>query len=168
VPIELVPYDDEWPHWFEREAALLRSVMGEAAVRVEHVGSTSIVGMAAKPKLDMVAAVESLEDARRFIAPLLEHGYHYRDDPDVPSRLYFSKSPSSEPVHLSLTEIGSNCWRDQVYFRDYLRVHPEAADEYRRLKESLAEEHADEVVSYCEGKTSLVQRIVEKALKEGA
>src|SRR5438477_10037639 len=101
----VVPYRPGWKSAFRREAALLRSTSGGAVLGVEHIGSTAVEGMAAKPIIDLMCAVAGLDEARAFRPRLEALGYEYRPDETVPDRLFFAKGPRSRRTHhLSLSE----------------------------------------------------------------
>ena len=162
--VRLVPYRAEWKGLFEEEAARLRSVLGARVLRLEHVGSTAVEGMEAKPLIDMMAAVESLEEARSFAPALEELGYEHRDDGGVRGRIFFAKALRSRRTHhLSLTEPTSEHWRRSLLFRDHLRAHPEAAEGYRELKRELARRYPEDRDSYTAGKDSFIERAIESA-----
>lgn len=163
----VVPYQPGWKSAFRREAALLRSTFGAGLLRVEHIGSTAIEGMAAKPIIDLVCAVAGLDEAEAFRQRLEALGYEYRPDETLPDRLFFAKGPRSRRTHhLSLTEPGSRFYEEKLLFRDYLRAHAEAAEEYRGLKEGLAGRYAADRASYTEGKRAFVERILTLARAE--
>jgi len=163
----VVPYRPGWKSAFRREAALLRSTFGGAVLGVEHIGSTAVEGMAAKPIIDLMCAVAGLDGARAFRPRLEALGYEYRPDEAVPDRLFFAKGPRERRTHhLSLTEPGSTFYEEKLLFRDYLRTHASAAEEYRRLKAGLAGRHASDRASYTEGKRAFVERILALARSE--
>jgi len=162
--VQLQRYVPEWRTLFEQEATLLRSVMGTDAQHVEHIGSTAITGMAAKPIIDLVVLVSSLDEAGRWIPILQSLGYEHRPNNGVSDRLFFAKGPRSRRTHhLSLAEAKSSFYREKLLFRDYLCSHREAFDEYLRLKKELALRHPDDRDSYTEGKRGFVERIIRLA-----
>jgi GrpB-like predicted nucleotidyltransferase (UPF0157 family)/predicted kinase len=160
--VQLISYQQSWKILFEKESTRLRRAMENHALAIEHVGSTSIEGMDAKPVIDIMVAVESLDLARE-LAPIIEElGYEYRNV--SPERLFFANGPADERTHyLSLTELGSAFWRDQLLFRDYLRTHTETAEEYKRLKRELAEMYPEDRGSYTAGKTNFVETVLKEA-----
>ena len=169
--VQLQVYLAEWKTLFELEAVLLRSTMGRAARHIEHVGSTAIDGMPAKPIIDLVVVVSSLNEASEWIPTLEALGYEYRANDTVADRLFFAKGlPSSRTHHLSLAEERSKFYTEKVLFRDYLISHREAFDEYVELKKELAQRYAKDRTSYTEGKRGFVERIIrlakEKAVAE--
>ena len=134
--INVVPYRKGWKELFEREAGLLRNALREEALRIEHIGRTSIPGMDAKPIIDIMVAVESLTKAMKLIPVVEALGYEYKPHDTVPGRMFFAKESTSEyrTHHLNLSELGSGFWKDTLAFRDYLRTHDEIAKEYVDLK----------------------------------
>lgn len=162
--VQIVPHHAEWKTAFQREAILLRSVFADAILNIEHIGSTAIEGMAAKPIIDLMCVVSSLEEAKSFRTRLETLGYEYRPDESVPDRIFFAKGPRSNRTHhLSLTEPDSTFYKEKLLFRDYLRTHTEAAEKYCRLKEELADKYADNRGAYTEGKSDFVKQILSLA-----
>jgi GrpB-like predicted nucleotidyltransferase (UPF0157 family) len=166
--IRVVPYQSEWIELYEQDAALLSNALGEKALRIEHIGSTSIPGMDAKPIIDIMVAVVSLAQAKEFIPVLDGIGYIYRSHDTVPERRFFVKesSPEYRTHHLNLTPLGSGFWRNQLAFRDYLRTHDQIAAEYSNLKKHMADVYAHTHQLDRDGKTEFVIRVLELATKE--
>lgn len=171
--ITIVNYHAAWPALFEREAAVLfralgGSALGERPIRIEHIGSTSIPGMAAKPIIDMMVAVASRAQARELIPVLEDIGYLHRAHDTIPERLFFARERAAEirTHHLNLAKPDSGFWRDQLSFRDYLRSHDQIAAEYVELKKRLAVEYARTGRLPREGKTAFVARVLELANRE--
>jgi GrpB-like predicted nucleotidyltransferase (UPF0157 family) len=167
--VRLAPYDPAWRDLFAAEAARLRAALGGRVLVIEHVGSTSIPGMDAKPILDMMAAVPTLAEADRLV-PLVEAlGYELRPDPEIPERRFFVRGRTTRRTHhFSLAEPASRYWRDTLLFRDWLRAHPEAAEEYRALKHALAARHATDREKYTNGKEAFVHAVLARARAEHA
>lgn len=161
----LMPYQPRWRELFEEEAERIRAAAGGGVLEVEHIGSTAIPGMPAKPILDLMAAVPSREAGLGLVPALAGLGYEHRPDPDIPERVYLRKRfPSGVRTHhLSLAEPSSRFYRVQLCFRDHLREHPDAAREYAALKTALAESHAHERERYTEGKTAFVLGVLRRA-----
>jgi len=126
--IEVVDYDPEWPALFEAEAERIRAACGRVVVEIEHIGSTSVPGLAAKPIIDIMPGVEDIAGARaRLEAGMRGLGYESLGEYGIPGRLYFRKGvPRSHHVHVF--EVGKPEWRKHLLFRDYLRAHEEARD----------------------------------------
>jgi GrpB-like predicted nucleotidyltransferase (UPF0157 family) len=127
--VVLVPYDEAWPSLFVEERVRIERALGSWVEAIEHVGSTAVPGLTAKPILDIMVGVSSLRDAKRCIGPLEQLGYEYRGEAGVPGRLFFRKG-NPKTHHLHVTEIGSEFWERHPVFRDYLRAHPETARNY--------------------------------------
>lgn len=160
----LVPHRSDWRQTFEEEAARLRSVLGEKVLCVEHVGSTAVDGMEAKPLIDMVVTVESLDEACSLVPVLEGLGYEHRGDGGVEGRIFFARGPRSRRTHyLSLTEPTSDHWYRSLLFRDYLRAHPKAAEEYRELKRELARKYPEDRELYTAGKDRFIEHAIESA-----
>lgn len=166
--IAVVPYQSGWKELFKREADLLRSALGEKALRIEHIGSTAIPGMVSKPILDIMVAVVSLKEATKLIPVVEALGYEYKPHDTIPERVYFAKEhpPENRTHHLNLTQQESRFWKNQIAFRDYLRGHDQIAAEYGDLKKRLAELYAHTHQLDPDGKTEFVARVLELAKKE--
>ncbi|HET7229843.1 MAG TPA: GrpB family protein [Longimicrobium sp.] len=166
--VRVVPHHPAWAALFAEEAARLRSALGSAVIDIEHIGSTSVPGLAAKPILDLSASVPSLADEVRLIPALERLGYQHKADPDIPERLYFVKGPPERRTHhLSLAEPGSRFWREHLRFRDLLRADPVLAAEYARLKHDLAARHACDRLAYTTGKKSFIDAAVRQSNEDG-
>ena len=172
--IEVVPYDPRWPTVFEAERRFLRSQFpADLLGRIEHFGSTAVPGLAAKPVVDMLIEVSSLERARAEMPPILEPlGYDYfwrpshgNDGP--PWYVWFIKRDAAgqRTHHLHCVESHFEHW-ERLHFRDYLRSHPETAAEYQALKLQLAAEHAADRVRYTAAKTAFIVATTRRARAE--
>jgi GrpB-like predicted nucleotidyltransferase (UPF0157 family) len=166
--ITIVAYRSAWPALFEQEASALRDALGKKAQRVEHIGSTSVPGLAAKPIIDIMVAIASYPGSMGLIPVVEALGYQFKPHDTIAGRLFFSKErePEIRTHHLNLTERGSGFWKRQLAFRDYLRTHDRVAAEYVDLKRQLAEEYARTGVLPREGKTAFVARVLALAQKE--
>jgi GrpB-like predicted nucleotidyltransferase (UPF0157 family) len=164
--IRLEPHDPEWAQLYERERARLAVALGHHVLDLQHVGSTAIPGIRAKPILDIAAAVASYEAASVCVALLEALGYTYRGENGIPRRRYFVlRAPDGETtlIHLHMLEVDSAEWENHLLFRDYLRAHPADAQAYQALKEQLMTRHPHDRGAYTEGKEAFVSRIVELA-----
>jgi GrpB-like predicted nucleotidyltransferase (UPF0157 family) len=160
--VRLVPYTAEWKRLFEQEKARLQAAVGDYVLDIQHVGSTSIPGMVAKPILDIGIAVQSFEKAFVCIEPMVQLGYEYHGEHGIPRRHLFVKGdPRTHHVHMN--EITSRDWENLVVFRDYLIQHPEAAQEYTELKLELAQRFPTDRQAYLDGKSSLIERVLQLA-----
>lgn len=169
-PVVVVPYDPAWPEMFEREKQhLLACLPADLLGRIEHVGSTAVPRLAAKPVVDMLIEVASLEATRQRIVPILEaQGYDYFWRPlrfeGPPYYAWFIRRDDHgrRTHHLHMVESDFELW-DQVLFRDYLIRCPEAAAEYAQVKCKLADEFRHDRIAYTRGKSEFVERITRLA-----
>jgi len=162
---ELAPYQSEWIELFDQEAKLLQSVLGDTAEQIEHIGSTSIPGMAAKSIIDIMVAIPSLIRSSELIIGLDTVGYTYKPKDTIPDRMFFSKEiqPEIRTHHLSLTQKGSEFWKNHLMFRDYLRENHQLASEYIQIKKSFADYYARTNHIDVEWKSEFVAKVLELA-----
>jgi GrpB-like predicted nucleotidyltransferase (UPF0157 family) len=167
--IEIVPYDGDWPARFAAEAARIDEAMAGAALAIEHVGSTSVPGLAAKPVIDIQVSVASLETLDLHAVPLARLGYRHVPFGAVDMVYPFFQKPAEWPTthHIHLCVLGSDHERRHLAFRDCLRAHPEVASEYLALKRSLAAVHGGATLEsrelYSLSKTEFVRSVLERA-----
>ena len=164
--VVVVGYDPQWPTSYEEEKERILDVIGEVAVAIEHIGSTAVPGLGAKPIIDIMVAVSRLADAERCIEPLQEIGYEYVPEYNdvIPERRYFHKGPpGARTYHLHMVELTSGFWERHLRFRDSLRVHPEEAQRYDQLKKDLAGKFGSDRDGYTEAKTSFIESVIAKA-----
>jgi GrpB-like predicted nucleotidyltransferase (UPF0157 family) len=155
--IVLVDYDPQWPGLFEREAARLRGVLGNAALRIEHAGSTSVPGLAAKPIVDMVLEVADSSDEAAYVLAMEEAGYVLRiREPDWFEHRVFN-GPDTD-INLHVFSGGSPEIEQMLLFRDWLRRNPADRDLYERTKRHLAEQTWKYTQNYADAKTAIVAR----------
>ena len=167
APVEIVAFDAAWPRRFEEEARLLRDVLGPwLSGSIEHIGSTAVPGLAAKPIIDIMAAVESLDASRPAIAALVDAGYCYAPYRPDAEHWFCKPSPEFRTHHLHLVPGGSRQWLGAIAFRDYLRAHPETARQYESLKRQLAARYRDDREAYTAAKHSFIERVTSLALGE--
>ena len=165
-PIRIEAYDPRWPSMFEEDKRKILEAVGEYVTAVEHIGSTSVPGLAAKPTIDVMAAIRSLADAPACVAPLAAIGYEYRPDHEaiMPERRFFRRGPHGAGTHhLHVVEPSSEFWEAHILFRDYLRAHAVAAAEYEQLTRRLAAAHGSDRAAYTDAKTDFIESCVEKA-----
>ena len=165
--VKLLPHDAEWERIAEETIAELRDILGSAAVDIQHVGSTSIKTIAAKPIIDIAVAVERFEDALNRLCDLEAHGY-FRRNPDNAGEVFLSCGDNvlnTRTHHIHIVLHDDRRWRDYIFFRDCLNAHPDAAAEYERLKLGLMEEYKNDRLSYTEGKAEFIEKILN--LREG-
>ena len=136
--VKLLPHDEKWHELFADEKMRLDEAIGAFVVGIEHVGSTSVCGIAAKPILDIAIAINDKASGEKCIAPLENLGYVYRGENGIPGRFYFRKGAPQRTHHLHMLVTDSAELRNHLAFRDYLRHNRAAAEEYDRLKKELA------------------------------
>lgn len=166
-PVELKPHDPQWAAAAEYEAGRLRSALGDELVAVHHIGSTSIPGLLAKPILDLVPVVRSIEALDGAQARLERLGYDWWGEYGLPERRYCSlvdKASGKRLVQLHCYEEGSPGVTRHLAFRDYLRAHPELVAEYEALKRRCADAHPDSSHAYGACKGDWVKRVETEAL----
>jgi GrpB-like predicted nucleotidyltransferase (UPF0157 family) len=166
-PIEVLDPDPLWPALFEAEARRLSDALGPALRALEHVGSTSVPGLAAKPILDVMAALDDLGDLAPRLSALAALGYELRPT-DMSGRLYLRREPRDGdlPVHLHVVTLDAWPSCKERRFRDRLRAHPEEAAAYAALKRDLARRFRDDREGYTRAKTALIQEIMDRAADE--
>lgn len=160
--IRIVDYDPEWPRRFQRWHRILRSYLGETARRIEHVGSTSVPGLAAKPIIDIQVGVADLDDESRYVPPVEHAGVQLRSRDHL--HRYFRPFPGKpRDVHVHVCAAGSAWERDHLLFRDYLRTHPRARDDYATAKRRVAATWADDGIAYTDAKSDVILTLLEDA-----
>jgi GrpB-like predicted nucleotidyltransferase (UPF0157 family) len=169
--VAVEPYDPRWPAMFRQEAEHLRACLPKELLgRIEHFGSTAVPGLAAKPIIDILVEVTSLEATRQRIAPLLEaQGYDYfwrptwGDDTPPFYAWFIKRGPNGQRTHhIHMVEAHFEHW-DRLLFRDFLIEHPQTAAEYQALKLRLAERHPRDRVAYTKEKTEFIVRVTQRA-----
>jgi GrpB-like predicted nucleotidyltransferase (UPF0157 family) len=163
-PVVIAPYTHAWATTFEAEAALLRGAFRPRRVDVEHIGSTSVPGLGAKPIVDILLGAESLATIEERILPLHSWGYRYLRDMEsaLPERRYFVK-PDSGPaiVHLHAVVRGSPFWIEHLAFRDALRGDAGLAKRYLALKRELAHRFGGDRDGYTDGKAAFIRAVLD-------
>ena len=161
--IVVVDYDSAWPSQFEALRAAVEAAVGETALAIEHIGSTSVPGLCAKPVIDLDVVVEGVDGVAAAIEKLAAIGYRHRGDLGIEGREAFA-SPHSDPRHhLYVCPLGNTGLRNHLAVRDCLRSHPELAAEYGQLKKDLARRFPQDIDAYMDGKTEFLLRILDRA-----
>jgi GrpB-like predicted nucleotidyltransferase (UPF0157 family) len=163
--VKLLAHDEQWHQLFAEEKARLQNAIGEFVVAVEHVGSTAVCGIAAKPILDIAVAINDKANGEKCIAPLENLGYVYRGENGIAGRFYFVKGAPARTHHLHMLLAGSEEFRNHLFFRDYLRANPESAAKYDKLKRNLAEKYGNDRDAYLDGKAAFVASILQKSIE---
>ena len=165
--IYLAPYDPTWPAQYAVEAAKIRAALGDGAIALEHVGSTSIPGLSAKPIIDIVLCVADSADEDAYVPALTAQGYrlHLREPDWEQHRVMKGDDPM---VNLHVFTVGSAELTRMVAFRDRCRTHPEELTLYRETKQALAGQVWRHVQHYANAKGEVVEAIIARALSERA
>jgi len=162
--VALEPYDPTWPAAYRGEVDRLRQLVGKRIRRFEHVGSTAVEGLVAKPIIDLLGIVDTLDSARTLVPVLEANAYEFRPNDPVPDRLFLAKGPRSRRTHyLRLAEPRSDTVREELTFRDHLRTHPEDRAAYAELKRRLAARYPDDREAYTAGKGPFIEGVLVEA-----
>jgi GrpB-like predicted nucleotidyltransferase (UPF0157 family) len=165
--VRVVPYDPAWPALFAAEAARIEAALGPGLpLALEHMGSTAVPGLAAKPILDLLGGYPPGAPVAPYVDALVGAGYMHRGEQGIPGREFFRRG-EPRAYHLHLVVEGSTVWREQLAFRDALRRDPALRDAYAALKLALAGRFPRDRESYIDGKTRFVRRVVVEACGRG-
>jgi len=166
----IVDYNPQWPQMYEDEREHIQNAIGPYLVDIQHVGSTSITGLSAKPIIDILPVIRDISLVSQCISLLVALDYAYFGENGIPGRHYFRKPAdiTSQPqtFHLHVLEKGHDQWAMMLLFRDYLRMHPEAAQHYDTLKRKLAAHYGSDRVGYTDAKEAFVKSIIRAAIIE--
>ncbi|MDQ4123905.1 MAG: GrpB family protein [Acidobacteriota bacterium] len=161
--IKLSPHREEWHELFAVEARQLTAAIGKYTLAIEHIGSTAICGISAKPIIDIMLGMREIADVGQVIEPFEELGYIYCGENGITNRHYFRKGSPLRTHHLHIVELNCEFWNNHLLFRDYLRVHPQIAFQYENLKRELARTHRENREAYTEGKTAFIKNVLKAA-----
>jgi len=157
--VVLSEYNPAWPELFERERRFLLSIIGDwVSGSIEHVGSTAVEGMLAKPVIDIMFGVASLEGSKPAIDVLERNGYCYADYRTEVMHWFCKPSDAFRTHHLYLVPFNSDLWMDRIHFRDLLRADPSTREAYAELKTKLAARYSADREAYTQGKSSFVMK----------
>ncbi|WP_440111712.1 GrpB family protein [Paenibacillus sp. QZ-Y1] len=159
----IAPYDPAWRNLFLETGSKLREALGEKAVRIDHVGSTSIIGMDAKPIIDIQISVFEYENLADYKHEIEAVGFVFREENPDKTKRYFREVPGNRRTHVHVRRAGSFSEQMNLLFRDYLREHPEDRLKYGEDKHRLMGLYKQQRHKYVEGKGPMVWSIVQKA-----
>lgn len=163
-PIKVVDYDPAWPTLFTGIAERVRAAFaGGSLTRIEHVGSTSVPSLSAKPIIDIDVVIPSRADLPDAVARLATLGYVHQGDLGITSRESFKRPIGTPPHNLYVCAEDSPELRRHLAFRDHLRAHPDDAGRYGDLKRELAARHVTDIDAYVDGKTEFIQKVLADA-----
>jgi GrpB-like predicted nucleotidyltransferase (UPF0157 family) len=162
-PVVIVDYDPSWPDTFEQLRDRVAATLGPLAVAIEHIGSTAVPGLAAKPIIDLDVVIADRADLPAVIERLRPLGYHHEGDLGVPGREAFTAPAGTPPHHLYVCAVGTPALDRHLAFRDALRADPAAAGAYGELKRTLTSRLSHDRVAYTEAKSAFVDRVLAEA-----
>lgn len=161
-PIIVVDYQPSWSSQYEQERIQILNAIGDTIVDIQHVGSTAVPGLAAKPIIDILLGLEQVPPTPTQVSCLEGLGYLYCGEFGISGRHFFRRGmPRTHQIHA--VQVGSEFWKTHILFRDFLRTHPEAAQQYEALKRKLAVEFRDDRDRYTDSKTPLIQQLLIQA-----
>ncbi|PSB29121.1 GrpB family protein [Chlorogloea sp. CCALA 695] len=161
-PIIIVDYNANWCNQYEQEKQRVMLALGDTVTNIQHIGSTSIPGLAAKPVIDMILGLKQIPPLLEQISNFEAIGYSYHGELGIPGRHYFRKGmPRTHQIHAVL--VNSEFWERHILFRDFLRNNPQVAQRYEALKRKLAQEFAGDRTSYTNSKTPLIEQLLVEA-----
>jgi GrpB-like predicted nucleotidyltransferase (UPF0157 family) len=163
VPVEVVGYDPRWPDTFTALRDSIAEALGALSQHIEHVGSTAVAGLPAKPIIDLDVVIATGADLPTVVARLQPLGYHHEGDLGVPGREAFTTPPGAPRHHLYVCVADSPQLARHLIFRDYLRAHPETTNAYADLKRSLAQRFPTDRTVYSNAKTVFIEQVLEAA-----
>ncbi|AXI28413.1 hypothetical protein CIB87_05045 [Priestia megaterium] len=160
-------YTSNWALSFQEEEKLLKDIMSNKAISIEHIGSTSVKGLGAKPILDIMVGVCNLGEVVGLIEPLNNIGYEHIFHEEFPNRRFFRKGLwRSGTHHLHIYKYESEEWNNNILFRNYLRKHLHIRNQYNQLKIELAQKYSFDRVGYTEAKAPFITAVIQKAKGE--
>ncbi len=165
--ITVLNYDPEWPLKYMRERNRIFEILGDNCLSVYHIGSTSVPGLAAKPVIDIMAVVRSLEQADSDAGKFSAAGYEYLGEFGMAGRRYLRKGGDerTHQIHIFQVDDWHNIER-HLAFRDYLRTHEKERNEYAKIKKNLAQKFPRDIDGYCIGKENFVREVEERAVSQ--
>lgn len=166
--VKLAPHNKKWVELFEKEKKILQKKLGDSVVDIQHIGSTAIPGIPAKPIIDISLGIHVMKDAKELIKPLKELGYELRPEFGGPNiQRLFVKGPESKRTHyLHVMKFKGSIWNKDLLFRDYLRKYREQAKQYADLKRKLAKNFVDDRGRYTTAKAKFIHDILKQARED--
>ena len=165
--VELDEFSTGWASEYEQEAKLLKEVLGDKLLEIHHVGSTSIKGLKAKPVIDILVAIEDLDNISSIEEMLKDYDYSNRGHQGVEDRYFFAKGPEEARTHyIHFVEPKNNTYYNLVLFKKYLLEHEEYIQKYCDLKQELASKYSDDRKKYTAGKSEFISSVIKLARDE--
>lgn len=164
--VTVYPYDETWPMEYRKEEEILKGHLVGLDVRIEHVGSTSIPGLSAKPIIDIAIGAKTEEDLFAVAKRLEDAGYDMLNSYEEKGEVLARKgAPECRTHYIHIQLLGSEYWNEFMYFKRFMLDHPESVKEYQKLKEELSVKYADERKKYTASKNEFISNILEQAYK---
>lgn len=168
MPVIIVPYNPTWPGLYEEERRFIVDAVGEKIISLDHIGSTSVPGLGAKPIIDILAGVKDRRTADEIVKTMKHLGYAHVSPGDHQDWFYcICRVARGTRFHLHLIRHGSKFHAKHIIFREWLRAHPDDARRYYELKRNLAQRYSQDSIAYADAKTDFIDSIVGKAKKMG-
>lgn len=167
-PVVIVAYDPEWSRLYKEEKISILAVVGRLVFDIEHIGSTAVPGLAAKPIIDMMAGIQRSSEADELL-PILASIEYTKVTPEPDNEEWFyclGKGPHSTGYHLHLVKYLSKHWNRHLMFRDHLRQHSDVARQYQELKIRMAQEHRSDREAYTQSKSLFIESVLREAGRE--
>ncbi|NEW04882.1 GrpB family protein [Paenibacillus sp. SYP-B3998] len=166
-PVIIEEHNEDWALEYKQEERKIQELLGHKAISIEHIGSTSVKGLGAKPIIDFMVGVNDLKEVDELIESLKKIGYDYVFHKEFPNRRFFRIGQwRAGTHHLHMYEFGSEEWTNNILFRDYLRNHPDVLKQYNQLKKDLAGIYRNDRTAYTNAKHFFITDIIEKAKKD--
>ncbi|MEN8187858.1 MAG: GrpB family protein [Bacteroidota bacterium] len=165
MKITIEPYNPKWRTEFKKEQTLLLDSIEESGIRIEHIGSTSVEGLAAKPVIDIMIGINDFKTAGQHIKTIENLGYRYIPDYEdvMPCRRFFIKeSNGNRTHHIHMVALDSDFWKRHLKFRDHLRVDEEDRNKYQEFKIKLAKKNWNNRDDYTDAKSEIIKKILKK------
>jgi GrpB-like predicted nucleotidyltransferase (UPF0157 family) len=161
--VEIHDYQEVWVLEFRSLGTALRQALGATATRIDHIGSTSIPGLAAKPIIDVQISVGALEPMDVYRPQIESLGFVWRESNPERTKRYFREQPGHRRTHIHVRKAGS--WHEQyaLLFRDYVREHTHAREQYEQVKRELADQFSDDMLGYTDAKAPIFWQIMQRA-----
>lgn len=154
--IVVVPYNSQWPEMFASEAELINQALGNNCVTIHHIGSTSVPGLSAKPIIDILPVVRDIQEVDKVTKAMESLGYEAKGEYGIAFRRYFQKGKDVRTHNVHIYQEDDPEISRYLKFRDWMRSHPDDAENYAKLKEGLAAKFPDDILQYCIGKDAFV------------
>ena len=164
--VKLEKYNPNWKKVFKEEKGTLSKILGDVAIEIEHIGSTSIEGLSAKPIIDIAVAINNLKDFEKIRSLFENEPYSIKKDSNCDEILVRKGTEENRTHFIHIMELNSKRYKDTILFRDYLRNHKNVLKEYEKLKKELASKYANNRKLYTSSKNDFIQEVIKMAYDE--